>query len=106
MGAAGASSRDIDSKVGRVELKRSGKVDLKRTNIMETIKPGETVTNMNPGGGGYGNPYERPLDKVVWDVKNGLVSIRGAREDYGVVFSDPETLEVDMAATRRLRSAA
>ena len=47
---------------------------------METIKPGETVTNMNPGGGGYGNPYERPIEKVVWDVRNGLVSINGARK--------------------------
>ena len=62
---------------------------------METIKPGETVTNMNPGGGGYGNPYERPIEKVVWDVKNGLVSIKGAQEDYGVVIANPETLEVD-----------
>jgi len=42
----------------------------------------------------------------VWDVKNGLVSIRGAKDDYGVVIADPETLEVDMAATRQLRSAA
>jgi len=106
MGAAGAKSKDIDSKVGRVMLTRGGKPEVKRTNIMETIKPGETVTNMNPGGGGYGNPFERPVEKVVWDVKNGLVSIRGAKEDYGVVIADPETLDVDMAATKRLRSAA
>ena len=74
--------------------------------IMEHIKPGETVTNMNPGGGGYGNPHERPVEKVVWDVRNGLVSIEGAKKDYGVVIADPETLEVDTAATARLRSAA
>ena len=106
MGAAGAFSHRVDSKVGRVELKRGGQVELKRTNIMETIKPGETVTNMNPGGGGYGNPYERPVEKVVWDVRNGLVSVDGAREDYGVVIADVETLEVDAAATRALRAAA
>ena len=106
MGAAGAKSKDIDSKVGRVKLTRGGRSEVKRTNIMETIQPGDTVTNMNPGGGGYGNPYERPIEKVVWDVKNGLVSIKGARDDYGVVIADPETLGVDMAATRRLRSAA
>ena len=46
----------------------------------ETIKPGDTITNMNPGGGGYGNPFERPIEKVVNDVRNGLVSIKGARE--------------------------
>ena len=106
MGAAGAASRDIDSKVGRVELKRSGRVELKRTNIMETIQPGDTVTNMNPGGGGYGNPFERPVEKVVWDVKNGLVSVKGAAADYGVVITDPETLDVDVKATHALRSAA
>ena len=70
------------------------------------MKPGETVTNLNPGGGGYGDPFERPVEKIVWDVKNGLVSITGAREDYGVVITNPETLTVDMAETEKLRRAA
>ena len=43
--------------------------------MIEILKPSETVTNLNPGGGGYGNPFERPIDKVIWDVKNGLVSV-------------------------------
>jgi N-methylhydantoinase B len=106
MGAAGAQSHMIDTKVGRVELKRHGKIDVERKNIMETIRSGETITNLNPGGGGYGNPYERPVEKVVWDVKNGLVSIEGAKNDYGVVIADPETLAVDADATARLRQAA
>jgi len=106
MGAAGAVSRDVDSKVGRVVMKKKGATETIRKNIMETIKPGETVTNMNPGGGGYGNPYERPVEKVVWDVRNGLVSVKGARDDYGVVISNPQTLEVDMSATKALRAAA
>lgn len=105
MGAAGALSRDIDTKVGRVELRIDGKTEVKRTNIMQNIQPGDTITNMNPGGGGYGNPYERPVEKVIWDVRNGLVSIEGAKRDYGVVISDPETLSVDAAATQRLRAA-
>ena len=67
------------------------------------IKPGEWAKNKNPGGGGYGNPFERPIDKVVWDVKNGLVSIKGAKQDYGVVISDEKALEVDMSATKALR---
>ena len=77
-----------------------------RKNVIESLKPGETVTNLNPGGGGYGNPLERPIEKIVGDVKNGLVSIAGAREDYGVVITDPKALTVDMAETKRLRSAA
>ena len=59
---------------------------------------------MNPGGGGYGNPMERPVEKVVWDVKNGLVSLDGAREDYGVIITDPVSLDVDITATRALRA--
>ena len=105
MGAAGAASKMVGTKVGRVELKRGGDVQVERKNIIETIKPGQTITNLNPGGGGYGNPFERPVDKVVWDVRNGLVSVDGAREDYGVAITDPETLEVDLAETRRLRAA-
>jgi N-methylhydantoinase B len=73
---------------------------------MEVINPGQTITNMNPGGGGYGSPLQRPIEKVVWDVKNRLVSIEGAKLDYGVVISDPETLSVDLDATRALRVTA
>ena len=54
--------------------------------------PGQRVANMNPGGGGYGNPLERPIEKVILDVKNGLVSIKGAHQDYGVVFTEKESL--------------
>ena len=104
VGAAGAASTMIDSKVGRLELRRGGKVEIIRKNVIETIKPGESVTNMNPGGGGYGNPFERPVEKVVADVKNRLVSIEGARADYGVVIRDATSLDVDAVATQVLRS--
>ena len=106
VGAAGAESKMVESKVGRIELKHGAKVETIRTNVIKTIKPGETVTNMNPGGGGFGNPFERPVDKVVWDVKNRLVSLEGAKRDYGVVIRDAASLEVDLAATRQLRGPA
>lgn len=106
VGAAGAASKMIESKVGRLELKRNGKTEVIKNNVIDNIKPGETATNMNPGGGGYGNPLERAVEKVVWDIRNGLVSIEGARLDYGVVIADAETLDVDADATRRLREAA
>jgi hypothetical protein len=32
-----------------------------------------------------------------------LVSIRGAREDYGLVVKDADTLDVDLEATATLR---
>ncbi len=105
MGAAGAESAMVDAKVGRIEVNRGGVVETIRKNVIDTLKPGETATNVNPGGGGYGNALARPVDKVVWDVKNGIVSINGAREDYGVVIKDLVSLEVDHAATERLRSS-
>ncbi|MGF1610915.1 MAG: hydantoinase B/oxoprolinase family protein [Kiloniellales bacterium] len=102
-GAAGAKSAKIEPKVGRIQITRKGNEEIIRNNIIETIHPGERAANMNPGGGGYGDPFERPIERVVWDVKNGLVSIEGAREDYGVVIKSDESLEVDLAATERLR---
>jgi hypothetical protein len=39
----------------------------------------------------------------VWDVRNSLVSLAGAEQDYGVVIKDGETLEVDAEATRQRR---
>ena len=79
-------------------------VEVVRKNIIAKILPGETATNKNPGGGGYGDPFDRPVEKVTWDVKNNLVSIEGAREDYGVVIQNADTLEVDLTATAALRS--
>ncbi len=43
--------------------------------------------------------------RVIEDVRNGLVSVEGARLDYGVVISDRKTLAVDEAATAKLRAA-
>ncbi len=103
MGAAGAESKMVESKVGRIEITREDGSELIKKNLIATINPGERAANMNPGGGGYGNPMERPVEKVLWDVKNSLVSIEGAREDYGVVISDLESLQVDQAETARLR---
>jgi N-methylhydantoinase B len=103
VGAAGASSTMIEAKVGRLERRIDGNVEVIKDNIIGTIAPGQTVTNMNPGGGGFGLAHNRPVEKVLWDVRNRLVSIRGAKEDYGVVITDAETLDVDAEATTRLR---
>jgi N-methylhydantoinase B len=55
------------------------------------------------GGGGYGDPHERPVGKVLEEVRNGIVSVEKARELYGVVV-DAQTMTLDEAATARLRS--
>lgn len=56
------------------------------------------------GGGGWGDPHDRPAQKVLDDVLDGYVSVNKAKEAYGVVI-DPETLELNEAETSRLRGA-
>jgi N-methylhydantoinase B len=63
-------------------------------------EPGDIVTIMTPGGGGYGDPLERPAERVRQDVLLGYVSVAAARRDYGVVL-DGEV--IDDAATEVLR---
>ncbi len=51
-----------------------------------TLDVGDRVRVATGGGGGYGPPTERPLDRVLRDVVRGYVSLERAREDYGVVI--------------------
>jgi N-methylhydantoinase B len=46
----------------------------------------ETIRVERPGGGGLGNPFRRPADKVVEDVRQGYVSVDSARALYGVAL--------------------
>jgi N-methylhydantoinase B len=65
-------------------------------------KPGDIVTIMTPGGGGYGDPLERLADDVLNDVSLGYVSLAVARRDYGVVIVAGK---VDNAATEDARQS-
>jgi N-methylhydantoinase B len=56
------------------------------------------------GGGGYGDPLERPVENVRDDVRNEYVSMESAERDYGVVM-DPVTFIVDEEATVKLRES-
>ncbi|WP_026695651.1 hydantoinase B/oxoprolinase family protein [Peribacillus kribbensis] len=44
-------------------------------------------------GGGYGDPINRPVEKVVDDVKNEYITAEQAERDYGVIL-DPDTFEI------------
>jgi len=57
------------------------------------LKKGDVARLVTGTGGGYGNPFERPVEKVQEDVKNGYITLEQAERDYGVVLN-PETLEV------------
>ncbi|KKL55662.1 hypothetical protein LCGC14_2253170, partial [marine sediment metagenome] len=62
---------------------------------------GDVVIMRSAGGGGYGDPLTREPARVLNDITLGYVTIDKARNEYGVILSDPET--VDVAATEALR---
>jgi len=58
--------------------------------MIDNIKKGTIYYQEAGGGGGYGNPLEREVDKLLRDVQNQVISIEKAESDYGVVI-DPDT---------------
>jgi N-methylhydantoinase B len=72
--------------------------------ITRPIRRGDVVRHDMPGAGGWGDPLTRDPARVLRDVRNGLVSLAGARNDYGVIV-DPATWTADAAATEARRSA-
>ena len=72
--------------------------------LVAQLKAGDAFKIRSGGGGGYGSPLERPLDQVQDDVRQGYVTVKSAAELYGVVL-DPQTFELDLAATATLRAA-
>ncbi|EFK05679.1 hydantoinase B/oxoprolinase [delta proteobacterium NaphS2] len=69
---------------------------------LSQLKPGDVVTIDAAGGGGYGDPLERDIDRVEADVREGYVSMAAAEKDYGVLI-DPETGLADPEATEKMR---
>ncbi|MFQ5931016.1 MAG: hydantoinase B/oxoprolinase family protein [Nitrospiraceae bacterium] len=84
--------------------RRNGKLEKLPACADIILKPGESVASYSSGGGGYGSPLTRPVNKVRYDVEEGWISPKRAREVYGVVISAEG--EVDEKATRRLRARA
>ncbi len=63
---------------------------------------GDTFMFESTGGGGWGNPKRRTIEEVVDDVLDEYISIEAAEKYYGVVI-DPQTHQVNLAATQALR---
>jgi N-methylhydantoinase B len=94
-GLPGARSRKrLERKDGTEELLGS-KVDRIR------VEEGDLLIYETWGGGGCGDPLEREVERVHFDVEAGLVTPQGAL-NYGVVVGDD--LAIDEAATEALRA--
>jgi N-methylhydantoinase B len=72
--------------------------------LVENVPEGTVWYQEAGGGGGYGNPFKRPAEKVAEEVKNGIISVEGAKRDYGVSVN-PKTFAVDEKATSSLRKS-
>ena len=68
------------------------------------MRAGQVIRIRTTGGGGWGDPLDRPVAEVEQDLRWGKVSIEGARRDYGVVASGTsDEAVVDDNATDVLR---
>ena len=88
----------------RVSLQLDGALNDNLPNakvISRQLKPGDRLIARG-GGGGFGPAWERPVDKVREDVRQGYVTADAARNRYGVAL-DAETLAIDEEETARLR---
>jgi N-methylhydantoinase B len=64
------------------------------------LTPGDVIVMDAAGGGGYGDPLKRDPRLVEEDVIEGYVSLKKAKEEYGVVVN-PRTRKLDLDATKK-----
>jgi N-methylhydantoinase B len=70
-----------------------------------TFDTGDVLHVRLPGSGGYGDPLDRPPEKVAGDVRTGRVTPAIARDVYGVPVDAEGSLDGSVERTRdRLRS--
>jgi N-methylhydantoinase B len=72
------------------------------------LGPEDVFVHFYAGGGGLGDPLERPPEEVAADVEAGLVTARAATEEYFVVLDaaggvDHDATDLARAAERRRR---
>jgi N-methylhydantoinase B len=66
------------------------------------VQRGDKLVFSTAGAGGLGSPFDREPERVVKDVRAGLVSREAAASEYGVVLR--EDGEVDIAASEARRA--
>ena len=74
-----------------------------RNKGFQSIPKGDRLIVEMPGGGGYGDPKMRDVERVAADVLAGFIDREIAKSIYSVVITD--RFEVDVVETARLRSA-
>lgn len=67
-----------------------------------TITKGDVFRHEVAGAGGWGDPLERDPQAVLKDVRNELIRLQTAADDYGVII-DVANWKVDLDATKEKR---
>jgi N-methylhydantoinase B len=77
------------AKSGQVLILKNGNEEAELLYKTENcpLQAGDRVRMSTGGGGGYGDPRERPIERVKQDIIRGFVSLQSARDDYGVVVN-------------------
>ena len=96
---------------GEVTLGNGTRLNAK---TLKDLKDGEIVHVNLPGGGGYGDPMKRDIEKVRWDVIESYISPEEAEQRYGVavrytgnpddLVKLPDEWVIDHARTAELRN--
>ena len=63
--------------------------------LVRGVPAGTLYVQHAGGGGGYGDPKKRPVEKVREEVRDGVVSNRAARQAYGRTETELAGLEGD-----------
>ena len=78
----------LANKVEMVTGGRAWTPELRSKQEKEPFSAGDSLRAASPGGGGYGNPFERDLAAVEGDLNRGYISRATAESAYGVVIGE------------------
>jgi N-methylhydantoinase B len=93
---------------GATWLVKDGAAERLPNVVTVTLRLGEALRGRDSAGGGYGDPLDREVARVLHDVLEGWESRQKAHDVYGVVLVgaiEDDSLAVDHAATHARRAA-
>ena len=82
-------------------IRKSGERETIQSKQTLYLKEGDQLQVFISGGGGYGNPLKRPIQFVQEDLENGYISKQSAETQYGVIFNEEGSIDIEKSKTNR-----